>query len=410
MRADAEGARRRPSLTAVRKQTGRSVTVVVCDGAGAVLGETEPFEVETPWWQDVEPISRRFPAMHVLRILQASAPQAPGAGTVMGGHVRYLAESRGKGRAPALTPSSELLSDHRLRMPWARPGGPAADLEWAAGVVQPTGPARQHRTWNLSSIWSIPTRRQRVWLKCVPKFFGHEAAVLQVLEERSTPELLAVDGHRMLLAELPGRDGFDATVDEQRRLVDDLVELQMHSAALTARFLALGVPDGRWGPLTEQLTAVVSRRAPDDVRLLRLLDGLGRRTAAIDACGFVDVLVHGDAHAGNARIGVEPPVWFDWGDSRVGHPLLDLAVLGRLGEAESVPLKRHWLAAWGRALPGADAPRAWRLLQPLAALRVAATYQAFLDNIEPSEQIYHAGDVMPALQAASELAGRTPDV
>ncbi|MGO8874784.1 MAG: phosphotransferase [Acidimicrobiales bacterium] len=394
----------------MRRLTGRSVTVVVCDRAGAVLGETEPFEVETPWWQDVEPISRRFPALHVLRILQASAPGPPGAGAVTGGHVRYLAEIESRSRAPALSPSQELLSDHRLRMPWARPGGPAADLEWAAGVVRPTGPARQHRTWNLSSIWSIPTRRQTVWLKCVPAFFRHEAAVLQVLEERGTPQLLAADGHRILLAELPGRDGFDATIDEQRRLIDDLVDLQLRSASLTATFLAVGVPDGRWGALTDQLTAVVARRAPNDGRLLRLLDGLGRRAAAIDACGLGEVLVHGDAHAGNARIGVEPPIWFDWGDSRVGHPLLDLAVLGRLGESESVPLERHWLAAWGRAVPAADAPRAWALLQPLAALRVAATYQAFLDNIEPSEQIYHVGDVMPALQVASELAGRAAEL
>ena len=47
------------------------------------------------------------------------------------------------------------------RAPWARPGGPAADLTWAdaalAALDRPrSGPAQQVRTWNLSSLWRRP--------------------------------------------------------------------------------------------------------------------------------------------------------------------------------------------------------------------------------------------------------------
>ena len=54
-------------------------------------------------------------------------------------------------------------------------------------------------------------------------------------------------------------------------------------------------------------------------------------------------------------------------------------------------------------MPGSDPGRAWTLLRPLAALRVALVFQTFLDNIEPSERAYHARDVGPALKLASTL-------
>ena len=67
-------------------------------------------------------------------------------------------------------------------------------------------------------------------------------------------------------------------------------------------------------------------------------------------------------------------------------------------------LADYWLRTWKQALPGSDPEQAWHLLRPLAALRAAAVYQHFLDNIEPSERIYHEEDVRPALEIAARLA------
>ena len=67
-------------------------------------------------------------------------------------------------------------------------------------------------------------------------------------------------------------------------------------------------------------------------------------------------------------------------------------------------LADYWLRTWKQALPGSDPEQAWHLLRPLAALRTAAVYQHFLDNIEPSERIYHEEDVRPALEIAARLA------
>ena len=322
-------------------------------------------------------------------------------GHVAGGRVTYLAEAAHT--PPDLVPcEGEVdLADHPLRLPWARPGGPAADLAWAAAVVDVTGPPQQVRSWNLSAIWRLPTADGPVWLKCVPPFFTHEAVVLRLLGPTGlVPRLLAAEGHRMLLADLPGRDGYDADDEERRRIVDVAVELQAGTAGRVAELEGV-VPDWRSGPLRSAAADVVARRRPGSAALGRLLDGWDERMAAVGECGLPDVLFHGDVHPGNARIGVDPPILFDWGDSGLGHPLLDLA--GVADAAGDAALLRHWLGRWAAAVPGADPARAWALLEPVAALRGAVVFQRFLDGIEPSERVYHHHDVDPFLDRTEAL-------
>jgi Phosphotransferase enzyme family len=404
----------------IKRTVGRSVTIVVCDRAGNLRGSLGPFEVDTAWWQEVEPIRRRFPTLTVVRLLHGT----PGDRGALGGEVTYLAEG---GQGLALSPAAGLaaglagpaaLADHPLRMPWARPGGPAEDLDWAANAAAAAGlqivdQPMQHRTWNLSCIWSMPVRgssgnRGRLWLKCVPGFFAHEAAVLRRLSGQAVPELVAAEGHRLLLAELPGRDAGNATMEEAKQIIECLVALQIRSVPLVPALLADGVPEARGDAFIQELRAVVARRAPADPVLRRLADEAGTRLAQAQACGLPDVLVHGDAHPGNARIGAAAPVVFDWGDSRIGNPVLDLAVLSRLPGPAGQALAGHWLRTWKQALPGSEPERAWQLLRPLAALRFAVVYQHFLDNIEPSERVYHEQDVQPALEEAACLVSRAP--
>ena len=90
-----------------------------------------------------------------------------------------------------------------------------------------------------------------------------------------------------------------------------------------------------------------------------------------------------------------------------GFLLAPLAVLSRLPGPTGQALAAHWLRTWKQAVPGSDPARAWQLLRPLAALRLAVVYQHFLDNIEPAERVYHEHDVQPALQTAARLAVTT---
>jgi hypothetical protein len=381
----------------------RRITLVVVDAQGELRGQLPSFTVATPWWQDLEPVVRSHPEVVVLRLLRAE----PAPGQRMGGEVVYLVQAD---PVPdgllSFTGASDWLDDHPLRMPWARPGGPQADLEWAAARIRISGPPVQKRSWNLSSIWCLPTDEGRVWLKAVPPFFAHEGAVLALLQDtNAVPTVVARDGHRLLMAELPGVDGYEAGFDAYCRIIDVLIDMQLHLRSSLASLRAM-VPD--WGPamLHEQIGRLVFGRAPNRNGLRRLLDSWDERMVALDECGLSDALFHGDAHPGNARIGVDPPVIFDWGDSGIGHPLLDVSVVENWrGEdpAEATRLRQHWLGAWQNAVPGADASRAWRLLRPVAVARAAVVYQRFLENIEPSERVYHHLDVDPYLAAADVL-------
>ncbi|MEM7275188.1 MAG: phosphotransferase [Actinomycetota bacterium] len=375
----------------------RRVTLVVVDPDGTVRGVTSPLTISPPWWQEVGSIAAAVPGTTVLRLLEGT-PDETGH---MGGEVTYLVQHDDRlGPCPPLQPWAGELVDHPLRLPWARPGGPAADLDWVGSVVEVVGPPRQDRTWNLSAIWSIPAvvdgDRTTVWLKCVPPFFAHEANVLRLLDDRPLPRVIAAADHRILLAELPGEDGYDAGEAEQRSMVETLVHTQAASADRIDRLLAAGVPDHRAEPLTVALTELVARLAPDRDGLRLLVAQLPDRFAAVAATGLPDTIVHGDPHGGNCRRGTDPPIWFDWGDSTIGNPLLDLAATHRMADTTV----RHWVDRWRQVVPGADPTSAWLALEPVARLREAWVYQRFLDNIEPAERCYHHRDVPAALDQA----------
>lgn len=391
----------------VASSGGRSVTIVVDRGDGELVAHG-PLDVPTPWWPDVLPISQALPGLAVLRLLTA----VPAPGLRIGGAVTYLAEPLTGVLAPPAPAAystrtwSGTLEEDVLRLPWAVPGGPSEDLEWACTHVERTGAPVQYRTWNLSAIWTIPSVGADAWLKCVPPFSQHEPAVLEILAGHPVPRLIASCGHRQLLEAMPGENGYGATLAQRRVLIDELVSIQRSTVERIPELLERGVPDRRWRALLRAASDVVERWLPDDPRLKDLLDTAQARVAALEACGLPDVLVHGDAHGGNARIGrgTGRGLWFDWGDARVGHPLLDVAVLERPGTADRAALTEHWLSAWEAAIPGSDAHRAWTLVRPLAALGDAVVYQGFLDQIEPSERIYHLEDVLPGLERAATLA------
>src|SRR5690606_17262238 len=123
-------------------------------------------------------------------------------------------------------------------------------------------------TWNLSSIWRIPTGFGPVWLKHVPPFFAHEGAILHHLAGGPVPRLLAHDGGRLLLADVPGEDLYEASEPQLIVMIDLLVGLQVRAAPHVDALRALGLPDWRAQPLTEAVANVVTRtraELPHDV-------------------------------------------------------------------------------------------------------------------------------------------------
>jgi hypothetical protein len=369
----------------------RVVTLALVDEAGEPLGALPPYRVDVPYWPEVASVvsgaRTRFGVdVAVLRILHARRP------VPHGGAVTYLAQASGAVPARYLTPVDVDLSPDPHRAPYAQPGGPGRTLSWAGS------PARyaQQRTWNLSAIWRIERATGPVWLKQVPWFFRHEAAVVRWVAERAgpglVPPLLDADGAgRLLLDHVSGADLYGGAPGVRAAIAADLHRIQLAAATDTAALRAAGVPYRRF---LDDIPAVVARYGDGDPRLAELVAGLDARLASVAACGVPDTLVHGDLHPGNVRGDGVRRVLIDWGDSFVGHPGFDILHLtSDLAADDAEALVDAWAARWRAAVPDSDPRRAVELLRPVAALRNAAVYAGFLGWIEPAEYPYHAADV-----------------
>lgn len=403
----------------------RRVTLVLCRAGGEVLGALEPVELASSWWAVVADVvaavrERDGLDVTVLRLLAADRPPSEN-----GAHLVELAEVDDGARlararlGPVPRLPDGVLADHPLRASYARPGGPAVDLAWADDVLAARGTPRtgrpeQFRTWNLSAIWRLPTWDGFTWLKVVPRFFAHEGAMLDLVRQVSAavPPLLGHAPGRVLLSEVPGEDLYRAPVDVLVEMVPLLVGVQAALADRAADIVATGAFDWRPASFDALARDVVERNAasldsPTREALGDLLTDLPRRHAAVQACGIPNTLVHGDFHPGNvrgvARTAAAAPgggpggtgklVLMDWGDSGLGHPLLDQAAfLEFVRPEDGARVREVWSAAWRSAVPGSDPDRAASLLAPLAAVRQAVIYQVFLDRIEPAERVYHVAD------------------
>ena len=221
-------------------------------------------------------MSSRRPARATTSRWSSSACSDAAYAQPPGGAVTYLAEpadpaqrlasARPVGGTPRHRPASDAVGG-----PWRptrspRVGGGRAHRPRTA----PVGPARQQRTWNLSSLWQIPTHSGDVWLKLVPPFFAHEGDVLELLQGEAVPPLISHTGQRMLLGEVDGEDLYDAAPEQLERLLDLLVDLQVRYSARCDELTATGMTDFRGANLTADIASVVERTAdaPDQARAL----------------------------------------------------------------------------------------------------------------------------------------------
>jgi len=371
-----------------------------------------PVELEMPWWPEADDLvsavrERDGIEITVLRLLHTASDR------VSGGEVTYLAETdrppRGKTTGDWPT---DPLADQPLRQTWARPGGPTELLAWADQRLELAGRerigrAQQMRTWNLSALWRIPTREGRVWLKAVPDFFAHEGAVIDWIGVPVAPELVDFISGRSLLVDIAGPTNHELRDAEALLpMVELLTGLQHRALDRTDELIVLGVPDRRLGTVVDRAAAVVEEwGAAIELSARRSLEALvselPARASAVADCGVPDTLVHGDFHAGNVAGRPGGYVILDWGDSFIGHPLLDeLAFVEPLPPLVQDAARSWFVAAWERIVPGSEPARAAELLGPLVSVEAAAMYARFCAAIEPDERVYHASDVVRMLRRA----------
>jgi Phosphotransferase enzyme family len=399
----------------------RRVRLIVCSGTGEPLGTLPAFDVQTPWWPDVEPVVATAAERFGLELVVLRLLDADGSADVMGGSVTYLAQLDGEvppGNVLGGVAPDVAGGDHLFRAPWARPGGVARQVAWADGALEEigrprTGRAIQVKSWNLSSLVRLPTATGDTWCKRVPSFLGHEGTIIGMVgagDPALVPRLLDADAATsiVLLDDVAGEDQWDAPEARLIQMVRELVRLQASWADRIDELLEAGLPDWRATSLPGLARDLVERPAvraalsPADLAGVdAVLDDLPRRLAELDACGLPETLVHGDFHPGNWRFDGVRLVLMDWGDTGVGHPMLDVdAFILRVPADLRARILDAWYDAWRAERPRADPARAAELIGPVAALRAAVIYQRFLDGIEPSEHRYHEADVPAWLRRA----------
>ena len=403
---------------------GRRARLVLVTAGGEALGSLPALDLALPWWQeaaDVVAAARETYglAVVVLRMLHAERP-AP-----HGGEVSYAAEVD-PARIPtelALQPlvGADLaaLAPDPLRLPWAAPGGPAASLAWAEQELERVGLARavmpqQQRSWNLSALWRYvdASGETLAWLKQVPPFFGHEAALLGWLDRVRpgfAPRPLAAGPlGRELLAAAPGTDRYAAGLDERLGYLERLVALQVEAAVDVGSLVGIGVPDRRGALLAAWLRGGLERFLGPDAAQAALASAgpsLEADLEDVEACGIPATLVHGDFHPGNVVADGERATVLDWGDASVGQPGWDaLTMAYPLDAAERRTVLDRWTALWREAVPGCEPERALGIQARVRPLLAAATYAWFCVQIEPSERAFHADDVARELAAAQGQA------
>ena len=377
---------------------GRTVTAVVTHG-GACAGVVGPFHVDIPWWAEVEPVVTHLEETLGVPVVVLRLLTVEGSDGARDGHVTYHAEAL---QPPGnLTPYNFVDDDHPLRLPWARASGVRELFRWACQHVDLTGPPTQRKTWNLAGLFRLPTADGPVWLKAIPAFAGAEPTAIAAFAEVDpdlVPTVLASASGRLLLADVPGTDCWDPSphvvADAVHRLATAQARIAQPPHAIPDRrpeTLAAAVRDLLDGPVGTELS-------PGELRAVRSLQG---RWEMLADCCLPDTVVHGDFHPGNWRCGDGAPVVLDFADAHLGNPVLDgLRAIDYLPADRRRTAASAWITAWTAAVPRSRPAEALRIAEPLAHLAYAVRYQEFLDNIEPSERVYHLGDPAAVIRQA----------
>ncbi|WP_063737538.1 phosphotransferase family protein [Kitasatospora phosalacinea] len=399
----------------------RTATVVV-EWQGELLGAVGPFAAESPYWAQVGEVAAAASRaagvpLAVLRLLAVAGGEGG-----RGGAAVYLAVASERPTG-ALAPADTEDVGHPLRLCWASADGLAAEWAWADGELAAlgrarSGPVEQVRSWNLSALSRFPTADGPVWLKSTPPFAVPEAAVIARAGRADpglVPRVLAADGRRVLLADVPGVDCWGVPEDGMLAAVDRWAAVQ---AAVAADADGSGGPGGPGGladcsptALAERFPALVERLRPElsaqEYAQVRELAGqLPAIARALDSCGLPSTLVHGDFHPGNWRFDGERVTVLDFSDAAWGHPALDgLRPEPFLSPERWAVVRSRWADAWRALVPGCAPERALELAPPLVHVHFALRYQEFLDGIEPSEHPYHAGDPADEVRRALRALG-----
>ena len=259
------------------------------------------------------------------------------------------------------------------------------------------GPPRQVYSWGISMVLRAPTADGLMFLKCSSPLFANEAVLTALLAE-ATPDLVtrvvAIEpdegwllmhdhGDRMV-GEDPGRRG--APRSRPRRGSSGSGSHGPVSwngtvprCARSARSLG-GCPRSRTAAARDRAVRDRPRRvAGRDASVLAACERL-------EAIGPAPTVSHGDLHPWNVAATPSGPRIFDWTDTAVTHPFLDLAVYAtRPRTSRSAGARDAYLAHWADQLAPAALAEAGELALVVGTLYQVESYVRILTTLDPDD-------------------------
>jgi phosphotransferase family enzyme len=290
------------------------------------------------------------------------------------------------------------------RPPWSQPGWLARVSAWMADRLAENGiplvaAPQIHYLWGLSAVLRGETAGGSVFLKACSRIFPTEVAITRTLAAANPerlPTVIAGDAAEnwLLMGDLGASfigdgpvarwpEGLVAHAAIQRRWLHRVDELA--AAGFERRGLA---------ELAGQIPALpdLPLLAPmGQERLGRLRTAIPRLVEAcarLAAIGPGDTIVHGDLHPWNVADVDGRSIVFDWSDSCIGHPFLDLVTY--VGRTADVATRRAcvdaYLEAWSDVADRPLLEEAVALALPLGALHQVESYRRILAGLAEDDR------------------------
>jgi hypothetical protein len=253
----------------------------------------------------------------------------------------------------------------------------------------PTGPSTLAYTSELGAVFRTPCGDASLYTKCPVPFFVAEGRVTRALGA-GTPAWVPV------VVDVEPGEGWLVMEDLGNRALGDEPPSEWAGG-----LAVLGQLQRAWIGRSEELVAAGAQRrplrdVPQALPTLLEVGGLGERLdpslraawpaardRLLEACreledlGLPETVMHGDFHPWNVAIAPDGLRIFDWSDTAIGAPFLDLAIyLGRAPRAARSAILEPYLRGWSDVAPRAALERAAALAMPLGALYQVLTYQA----------------------------------
>ena len=260
-------------------------------------------------------------------------------------------------------------------------------------------------TWGISMVLRAPTTAGNVYLKCSSPLFPREAELTGLLAD-VTPDLvtrvIAVEPAEnwLLMHDLGATVLGDAPPADWAQGLEVYARIQRTWGSRTDELVRAGAEIRSLPALTRDLPSFAAREPlasefseAERAAWTAALPGFVAACERLDQLGPPATVSHGDLHPWNVAASPDGPRVFDWSDTAIAHPFLDLAVYATRAKdvAQRRAIRDAYLARWVDVLSPADLAEAGDLAIVVGSLVQVESYLRILSALDADDLAWMAG-------------------